>query len=108
MDSLTLPPLFRLGSRQYVYCWISPHGNWDDSVYNGDSVNILVGAANYLAARLYPAGYAYISDDGDYISGIPHSTFASWDKVEIILNHSVQLWKLAIRLGAEETLVWIH
>ena len=79
MDSLTLPALFRLGSRQYVYCWISPHGNWDDSVYDGDSVNILVGAANYLAARLYPAGTAYISDNGAYISGIPDSTFAPWD-----------------------------
>ena len=67
IDSLILPPLFRSGSRQYVYTWISPFGNWSDSIYNSgfgpDSVNILVGTANYLIARLYPPG-GYFSDNG--------------------------------------------
>ena len=82
IDSLILPPLFCSGSQQYVYTWISPFGNWSDSIYNSgfgpDSVNILVGTANYLIARLYPPG-GYFSDNGNYIIGLPDSTFAAWD-----------------------------
>ncbi|HQT90638.1 MAG TPA: hypothetical protein PL001_01265, partial [Candidatus Kryptobacter bacterium] len=47
LGSLTLPPPFSGGGREYVYTWIAPYGDYDSTV---DS---LLGVFGYLDARLY-------------------------------------------------------
>lgn len=47
LNNLTLPRHFYANDRQYVYCWIAPFGDYDETV---DS---LLGLYGYLAARLY-------------------------------------------------------
>jgi len=69
LANLTLPELFRSGSQGYVYTWIAPHGNDDDSIEQ------LVGVAGYLAPRLYEGRPT--DDPREYIFG--DSIFADWD-----------------------------
>ncbi len=47
LNSITLPPPFNVGGREYVYTWIAPYGDYDTTV---DS---LLGTYGYLDARLY-------------------------------------------------------
>ncbi|MEW5799604.1 MAG: T9SS type A sorting domain-containing protein [Bacteroidota bacterium] len=55
VKNLTLPQQFRNGSKEYVYVWIAPYGEYDNTV---DS---LVSTAGYLVSRLYVVGDADIS-----------------------------------------------
>jgi hypothetical protein len=85
-NALTLPPLFSMNGKKYVYTWIAPYGNYDSTV---DS---LLGVANYLTARLYsnldttsPRTYIY----GD-------STLADWDSQR---HHFKAFWP-SLEIGA--------
>jgi hypothetical protein len=59
VNNVHLPGLFRNGTREYVYVWVAPYGEFDTVI---DS---LVGVRGYLVSRLYTV-------PGD-------SAFTSWD-----------------------------
>jgi len=46
INNLTLPPLFRRGSSEYVYVWVAPYGSYDDPI------DQRVGLNRYLVSRL--------------------------------------------------------
>ncbi len=69
LNSVTLPPPFRSGQREYVYTWIAPYGNYDNMV---DS---LLGAYSYLDARLY--ANLDTTSPREYVYGA--SALTGWD-----------------------------
>ena len=60
---LDMPPLFRNGSREYVYTWVAPYG-YDDQI-----IHSLLGRDRFLANRQY------------YYSGQSAADFPAWDAV---------------------------
>jgi hypothetical protein len=85
-DALTLPPLFSMNGKKYIYTWIAPYGNYDLTV---DS---LLGVAVYLTARLYTNQST--TNPRTYIYG--DSTFADWDSQR---HHFKPFWP-SLEIGA--------
>lgn len=70
--NLALPPLFcndETGA-QYVYTWIAPYGSYDSTI------DLLLGASDYLAARLYTNGST--DNPREYFYG--DSTLKRWNE----------------------------
>ncbi len=86
IDNLTLPPLYNINNKEYVYTWIAPYGDYDEIV---DS---LLGVTGYLTARLYKN--LPLDDPREYIYG--DSTFSQWD---INRNHFEPFFP-SVELGA--------
>jgi hypothetical protein len=76
INNVQLPRLFRSGTREYVYVWVAPYGNYDAII---DS---LVGVCDYLVPRLY----ATLGD----------TTFSAWDSFR---DHFAPI-NLTVEIGA--------
>lgn len=63
ISHLTLPALFTLGAKEYVYVWIAPYGSYNNTI---DS---LLQVKKYLVPRLYGIGN----------NSIPSATFSNWE-----------------------------
>lgn len=69
LNAVTLSPPFKSGSREYVYTWIAPYGDYDATV---DS---LMGVYGYLDARLY--ANLDTTSPREYVYG--DSALGAWD-----------------------------
>ncbi len=68
-EHLVLPPLFSNNGTGYVYTWIAPYGDYDSTV------DLLLGASYYLAARLY--SNLDTTSPREYVYG--DSTLSRWN-----------------------------
>jgi hypothetical protein len=66
IDNLTLPALWRNGNLQYVYAWIEPFGQYDETTRQ------LLGASGYLCDRTVASNEAinYSFDEWDEYNGL--------------------------------------